>query len=192
MVELNLARCEKGFRSSRGRCGAPLVVCLSVLSGLWACDRGHRRRSFRLLDLSKKFRFHLAYIQNSFKRKIAYPFAANFLVLTAYASRQAGEQKWRRSPPSLNGMESVSSTCMPARRIAHQPARCSRSWNPGRGICGFAAQAPSHSGACRRRCGEEPHAPETTRSQNRNLRMRARKFILMIVWLNWLCLQSPI
>src|SRR6266436_3304223 len=78
--------------------------------GCWLCDRGHRRRSFRLLDLSEKFCFHWAQVQNSFQRNSVYPFAANFLVLMAYASRQAGEQKWKSWPPSRNGMESVSST----------------------------------------------------------------------------------
>jgi len=182
---------RKGFRSSRERCGAPLVVCLSVLSGCGLCDRGHRRRSFRLLDLSKKFRFHLACIQDSFKRKIAYPFAANFLVLTAYASRQAGEQKWRSSPPSLNGMESVSSTCMP-----HTGSRTNRRAAAGAGIPErhprFAAQAPSHSGACRRRCGARAARPRKRRGARIEISGCGREVHLNDCVLNWLCLQSPI
>src|ERR1700687_1105109 len=127
---------RKGFRSSRGAMrgtmgGVPICLVGAVGFATVAIGVGPFVYSICL-----KFCLYLAHIQDSFKRIIAYPFAANFLVLTAYASRQAGEQKWRSSPPSLNGIESVSSTCMP-----HTGSRTNRRPAAGAGIPAEASAA---------------------------------------------------
>src|SRR5437016_3404131 len=145
--------------------------------GCGLCDRGHWRRSFRLLDLSKQLCSSLG--PGSVHRNSGYPFAASFFELTAYASRQAVEQKCTSSPPSRNGMERVSSTCIP-----HTGSRTNRRAAVGVSIEASAACGPgavsfrSMPPTMRRKSRK---LQERTSSQNRNLTMRARKFILMIV-----------
>ena len=65
-VELNL-RDAKRIQVLAGSDAGHHGRCTDLsCRGCGLCDRGHRRRSFRLLDLSKKFCLHLAQVQNPF------------------------------------------------------------------------------------------------------------------------------
>src|SRR5204862_4736872 len=98
---------RKGFRSSRGAMrgtmgGAPICLVGAVGFATVAIGVGPFVYSICL----QKFCFHWAQVQNSLKRNSVYPFAAKFLALTAEASRQAGEQKYKSWPPPRHPTES--------------------------------------------------------------------------------------
>src|SRR5436309_11745115 len=127
---------RKGFRSSRGAMrgtmgGAP--ICLVGVVGFATVAIGVGPFVYSIC--LSNFALHLAQVQ--FIENSGYPFAASFFELTAYASRQAVEQKCTSSPPSRNGMERVSSTCIP-----HTGSRTNRRAAVGVSIEASAACGP--------------------------------------------------
>src|SRR6266478_3225023 len=176
-VELNLRDAKRIQVLARGDAGHHGRCAYLSCRGCGLCDRGHWRRSFRLLDLSKQLCSSLG--PGSVHRNSGYPFAASFFELTAYASRQAAEQKCTSPPPSRNGMERVSSTCIP-----HTGSRTNRRDADGiptesSAPCGPATASFLSMLPTKRRKSRNPQ--ERMSSQNRNLTIRARRFILMIV-----------
>src|SRR5882762_9245502 len=170
---------RKGFRSSRGAMrgtmgGAPICLVGAVGFATVAIGVGPFLYSICLRNSV----FTWAQVQNSFQRNSVYPFAANFLVLTAYASRQAGQQKWKSWSPSRHGMESVSSTCMP-----HTGSRTSRRAVVVGCVAGEASAEEADAAAASRsiqpmRRRRSKTLQETKINQSRKRATRVKRFII--------------
>src|SRR5882762_2408164 len=175
---------RNGFKSSRGAMrgtigGAP--ICLVGVVGFATVAIGIGPFVCSIYSITSAFTW--PHFKTSRDRLCGQPFAATFLVLSAYASRHAREQKWKSSPSSRNGMESVSSTCIPqigsrTRRRPNGPP--SRGVLVSRDVCPRVVALRNIQPTKLRRSHA---AQEATSNQNRNRTKRARKVIQIFVLL---------